>query len=112
MVQTNLDKEQSSPKFIVELPHNTCTSLCDDIEDKNKTQDATINWLDDEGLLKELNVKKISRTIKDIIDSKDPDFRYIICRRCKAVLKEKLKDLHGCLTIKEVSKFFLNADVE
>ena len=82
------------------------------MEQRVKVQDETINWLEREGLLKDLNAIKICRTIKGIIDSKAPNFRYIVCKRCNTVLKEKLKDLHGCKTVKEVSKFFLNADVE
>ena len=82
------------------------------MEHRVKVQDETVSWLEREGLLKDLNANKISRTIKGVIDAKEPNFRYIVCKRCNTVLKEKLKDLHGCLTVKEVSKFFLNADVD
>ena len=82
------------------------------MEKKLKTQEQTIRCLEREGLLKDLNPIKISRTLKGIIDANEPNFRYVICKRCSTLLKEKLKDLHGCVTIREVSKFFLNADVD
>ena len=82
------------------------------MEDKIKTQDDTVKLLERKGLLKDLNAVKISRTIKAIVDANEPYFRYVLCKRCSSVLKEKFKDLHGSLTVKEVSKFFLNADVD
>ena len=82
------------------------------MEEKIKAQDETVKLLERKGLLKDLSAVKISRTIKAVIDASEPYFRYVLCKRCSAVLKEKFKDLHGSSTIKEVSKFFLNADVD
>lgn len=111
MIQTNLDKEQNPSKVILELPHGVCLCSSNHREEAIKIQDETVAWLEREGFLKELNVDKISRLIKEIIETKDPNFRYIVCKSCNVILSAKLKDLHGCLTIKEVSKFFLNVDV-
>lgn len=112
ILQTSLDNGQNPSKFVVELPQNGGICSNSDMEDKIKTQDDTVKLLERKGLLKDLNAVKISRTIKAIVDANEPYFRYVLCKRCSSVLKEKFKDLHGSLTVKEVSKFFLNADVD
>lgn len=111
IIQTSLDKEQSPSRTIYDLPDETLILSSKQVEDRMNMQEDTVEWLEKEKLLRELNVKKISGTIKSVVESKEPKFRYIICKRCNVVLSEKLKDLHGCSTIKEVSKFFLNADI-
>ena len=112
VIETSLDEEQSPSRVILELPTESHSSHDEEMIFEYDRMDETVSKLEHGSLLRCLNVPKISKTIKDIIEHKQPKFRYIIGKSTANITNEKLKDPRGNTTINELAKFFMNTDME
>ncbi len=75
-----------------------------------KSQTATAKIRGNKG--KEKKVREVAKCITRILNTQKPHFRYTAANECSKIMKEKFQDVEGTQSIKEVSKFFLNIDVD
>ena len=64
------------------------------------------------GFVKNVKPAKVADIIREIINAKTAFYRYYGSRACSAAIQEKLIDDRGLKTQTEVTKFFLNTDLE
>ena len=109
IIQTALDKSNTLPEVVHEIPSLIPGNSNFEREEK---VDRTSEILQEKQLQKALKVSHIVGTIKEIIDTRYPCFRYATNKQCASLIREKLQDSTGSNSIKEVSKFCLNLDLD